>query len=369
MNQPIDKDTQESTAQSNLPYKNCLNCGAELHGLYCHNCGQHAVNMTPTIRGFFKEYIGNAYNWDSNFIHTIWTLISNPGLLTKQYISGKFVAQVHPLKLNMFLLFIFITLFVFFASDKKINDSLLNITNDESIRICLEFETLVTEGYVEKTKDSPRDTIKLVAPLFLTEVYPQLISNIKTIESTSVDSLSKWVAVVPHELTAENILTESYDGYYYVSDTENDLYTNLAIINSVWTYMVDLLTTYFPMLMLLTTPILSCSLGFVQRRSRLPRSHHFIFALHYTAFVEFLMISIYLIHLTIAPPMDILEAIMLIGTCTYLTIAYRKFYKTSTWFKSILKALFTSAIYIIVGLFIFFIIFIVSCFHVANMID
>ena len=32
-----------------LPYEHCLNCGTELKGLYCHSCGQEAVNKTPTL--------------------------------------------------------------------------------------------------------------------------------------------------------------------------------------------------------------------------------------------------------------------------------------------------------------------------------
>ena len=37
------KNQQRSKSEdkeNNPPYKHCLNCGVELNGKYCHNCGQ-----------------------------------------------------------------------------------------------------------------------------------------------------------------------------------------------------------------------------------------------------------------------------------------------------------------------------------------
>ena len=39
MNQDIEKSKTEHV-QNNLPYKQCLSCGAELLGIYCYVCGQ-----------------------------------------------------------------------------------------------------------------------------------------------------------------------------------------------------------------------------------------------------------------------------------------------------------------------------------------
>lgn len=70
--------------QSNLPYKHCLNCGAELKGVYCHCCGQEAVDKTPTIRGFVMTYIDNAFLWDSQFLKTFWGANSSSGASNKR---------------------------------------------------------------------------------------------------------------------------------------------------------------------------------------------------------------------------------------------------------------------------------------------
>ena len=47
--------------------KRCLNCGEELMGHYCHNCGQEVADKTPTVLAFVMEYLNNAFIWDSKF--------------------------------------------------------------------------------------------------------------------------------------------------------------------------------------------------------------------------------------------------------------------------------------------------------------
>ena len=88
--------------QSDAPYKHCLNCGTELTGAYCHACGQEASNPTPSIKSFIMEYVVNAFMWDSKLLETLWLLVRRPGYLTREFVSGKFISYMHPLKLNMF---------------------------------------------------------------------------------------------------------------------------------------------------------------------------------------------------------------------------------------------------------------------------
>ena len=368
MDQQIQNSKYENE-QSNLPYTHCLNCGSELKGLYCHVCGQEATSKTPTVSAYIIEYLNNAFIWDTKFFQTIWTLIRRPGHLTNEYLAGKFVSQEHPLKLNMFLLFVFITLFVFFAGSEKMNNSIHSLTNDESVRSGYQIEYLMKNDYAEKMKESSRDTVLLIAPLYLAENYPEIINNQKTIEDAEGDTPDKWVAVLPHVLIEDEIVVLHESGYYRFNPESKVGMEDLELINSIFEEMVELITQYFPMLVLFTAPFLSMSLSFVQRKSRLPRIHHFIFALHYIAFLEFLMICIFLSHLTVSPPMKLLEGIMVIGSCLYLTVTFRKVYGTNNWMKAILKSLFISFFYLIIGLFVFMGILLAACIIIASSMD
>ena len=55
------------------------------------------------------------------------------------------------------------------------------------------------------------------------------------------------------------------------------------------------------------------------------------------------------------------------GSCIYLTVAFLRVYKTDTWFKAIVKVLFTSLVYFIISLFIFIGIILIACYMVADM--
>ena len=119
------KEQTTTDLQNNelYPTNQCLNCGTQLNGEYCHNCGQHVTNHAMTVKQLILGYIDNTYLWDTQQFKTIWKLIRKSGVLTCEYVAGKFVSQVQPLKLNMFLLIVFLPLF--FASLNIDIDNLL----------------------------------------------------------------------------------------------------------------------------------------------------------------------------------------------------------------------------------------------------
>ena len=360
------KNEDQSKKQAKLPYTHCLNCGAELQGKYCHVCGQEAVSKTPSVGAFIVEYANHAFIWDSNFLKTLWNLIRRPGYLTKEFIAGKFASHEHPLKLNMFLLFVLITLFVFFAGTEKVNNKVHNITNNEAVLAGLQLEFMIDRGELDTTLLSPQDTVQLLAPLFFANQHPGFIRCIDTLENTHDKGLDKWIAVIPHTFIEDSIMVEYESGCYRLNQEIQTAQNELMLVNSIAQELVDLIARYFPLLVLFTAPFLAISLRFVQRKNRLPRIHHFIFALHYTAFLEVIMICIFLLHLTVSPPMWLLECGMVIGSCLYLTIAFRKVYGTRSWVGAAFKALFTSLIYVFICLLVFLGILLVAFFVAIN---
>lgn len=352
---------------TSAPYKHCLNCGSELNGNYCHVCGQEATTLTPSVKSFVMEYIYNAYIWDPKFIQTIKLLITRPGRLTNEYLSGKFVSQVHPLKLNMFMLFVFITLFALFSGTEKASNSVQVITKDERVLSAVQIELIKKDKeYTQKLMASPRDTVQLIAPAFIAKEYPLYFSKIRTIEESKTDYRDKWVAVVPHTLIEDNIIIPTSDNYYCFNTETGENIENLEIFESVWNEMVDLSTRYFPMIVLLTAPFFAFSLRIVHHKHKCPKINHFIFSLHYIALLELLIILMFLLHLTIEPSMQILQWILLLSSCIYLAIAFRQVYKRDSWFKASIKALLTTFIYLTIIFFVFVTLFFVACSTIAD---
>src|SRR5437660_8851868 len=79
----------------------CENCGAELTGHYCGQCGQAAVDYRRSFRHVITDVLDSFLNWDSKFFATIALLILKPWRLTNEFLAGKRVRYVHPLRLYL----------------------------------------------------------------------------------------------------------------------------------------------------------------------------------------------------------------------------------------------------------------------------
>ncbi len=214
----------------------------------------------------------------------------------------------------------------------------------------------------EKMHASPRDTVQLYAPLYLATSYPDIISQLEVIEDTQGQSLDKWIAIVPHLLIEDNVIVQEANGYYKFQ-TEIKV---MDILYSVSEQMVHITTTYLPLIVLLTAPFIALSLYIIQRKKKFARMSHFIFALHYTAFLELLITFIYVLFLAASPSIDFLQWILIIGSCSYLAVAFRRVYENGSWFGAITKSILTCLIYLMICLMICLVIFFIACFIVAK---
>ena len=90
-----DKDRQ------GLPFTHCENCAAELIGPHCAKCGQPAVDYRRSFRHVVVDVLDSFLNWDSKFFATIGLLIVKPWRLTNEFLSGKRVCYLNPLRLYL----------------------------------------------------------------------------------------------------------------------------------------------------------------------------------------------------------------------------------------------------------------------------
>ncbi|MFN2542093.1 MAG: DUF3667 domain-containing protein [Chthoniobacterales bacterium] len=84
-----------------LPFTHCENCGAELVGPHCAQCGQAAIDYRRSFRHVIIDVMDSFLNWDSKFFATIGLLIIKPWRLTNEFLAGKRVRYLHPLRLYL----------------------------------------------------------------------------------------------------------------------------------------------------------------------------------------------------------------------------------------------------------------------------
>jgi hypothetical protein len=83
------------------PFSHCENCGAELLGHWCSQCGQPAVDYRRSFRHVITDVLDSFLNWDSKFFATIGLLVVKPWRLTNDFVSGKRIRYVNPLRLYL----------------------------------------------------------------------------------------------------------------------------------------------------------------------------------------------------------------------------------------------------------------------------
>lgn len=351
------------------PYKHCLNCGAELMGVYCHQCGQYASGPVPKIGGFVAEYLNNAFIWDALFLPTLWKLISRPGFLTREFVSGKFIAYEHPLKLNMFFMFVFLSIFVIFTDVDKLQNEYNNLVTHEDVTAYLVANSLYDiEGYAERMERSERDTVLLRLPLSVVNEFPEMATPIDVKYDPQKTAPETYRASVPTLLIEDGHLVGDNEVGYAFPDEDNmisEATQTLVIARNLWDKIAHLFTTYFPIIVLLTVPLLAMAVGIIYRKRGLPKINFLVFSLHYVAFLEFLMLIIYLLYEAVNPSMALLEWILIIISNIYLVIAVKKVYGSRNWFRNIVKALMINVVYLCIVLGLLLGIFLISCIIVA----
>lgn len=91
----------------------CRNCGEPLLGNFCWSCGQEAVDLRPSFRQLVGELVGDVLNLDTKLLRTLKPLLFQPGAVTRDYLEGRRVRHVTPLKIYLIAALIFFGLVAF----------------------------------------------------------------------------------------------------------------------------------------------------------------------------------------------------------------------------------------------------------------
>ncbi|WP_295997901.1 DUF3667 domain-containing protein [Rugamonas sp.] len=100
----------------------CLNCGSASSGNYCAHCGQETVLHRPSALEFLHEFVGHYVALEGKLTGTLGRLLFRPGALTVEYLAGRRVRFVQPLRLYLTLSVLFFALMKFSGASLQDND-------------------------------------------------------------------------------------------------------------------------------------------------------------------------------------------------------------------------------------------------------
>lgn len=83
----------------------CADCGAELVGRFCHQCGQPA-HIHRTLLHLGEELLHGVMHFDGRIWRTLPLLAFRPGRLTREWVHGKRSRYVSPLAMFLFAVFL-----------------------------------------------------------------------------------------------------------------------------------------------------------------------------------------------------------------------------------------------------------------------
>ncbi|RZJ51626.1 MAG: DUF3667 domain-containing protein, partial [Flavobacterium sp.] len=100
--------------------KTCLNCRHVVEQKFCPNCGQENSDSRKTFHHLFIHFFEDLTHYENAFWKTIKNLLFKPSTLTKEYLSGKRLSYLAPVRLYIFISFITFLLLAMFPS--KVSD-------------------------------------------------------------------------------------------------------------------------------------------------------------------------------------------------------------------------------------------------------
>ena len=112
--------------------KNCLNCNAEVHGRFCHICGQQNSQPKESFGHLLNHFFQDFTHFDGKFFSTIKLLIFKPGFLTLQYTLGKRANFLNPIRLYVFTNTLFFLIFFTFIQ-KDDDDTVEKPTSSKEV--------------------------------------------------------------------------------------------------------------------------------------------------------------------------------------------------------------------------------------------
>jgi hypothetical protein len=273
--------------------KTCLNCNYVVEQRFCPNCGQENTDTRKTFYHLFVHFFEDLTHYENAFWKTIRNLILKPAALTKEYLSGKRLSYLAPVRLYIFISFVtFLTLNIV-ANPEEIEKE------DDGVEVT----DLKAKRFIEQQKKNPAKEI-------------QWLDNQEQLDRTAkpvIDSLRHLV----HQREEAKLNRDAFLNFGYNSVREMDsiraknpekigdfkYWINKKSIetkyriphNQLGSKFIESLIRNFPKAIFIYMPIFAIVLWLFHNKKRWYYFDHGIFTLHYFSFLLLINLIVLLV--------------------------------------------------------------------------
>jgi hypothetical protein len=243
---------------------------------FCPNCGQENTDTRKTFHHLFIHFFEDLTHYENAFWRTIKNLLFKPSALTKEYLSGKRLSYLAPVRLYIFISFITFLLIAIFpgeinSSEKTIEKEPIITSKNKSFQ-----NTISVNDSVKKNQTNSKDDIQLFN--FGYESVEQLDSIQKHApESEKLSDFSYWINRKIQIVKENNTQSEIIEKF------------------------ISSFTHNLPKVLFVFMPIFAFFLWLFHNKKRWYYFDHGIFTLHYFSFLLLIFLLLFLINKGLTP--------------------------------------------------------------------
>lgn len=266
--------------------KTCLNCRYVVENRFCPNCGQENTDTRKTFHHLFLHFIEDLTHYENAFWRTIKNLLFKPSALTKEYLSGKRLSYLAPIRLYIFISFITFLLIALFP----------NVDSD-----------LVEINEKEPATNPINDSLKKP------EKATEKILNANDFSKEEKDSIKNNIAVVPEEYFSYKSVreldsiqkhapeSEKLSDFSYWANRKVQIVIDNNPKGDLFKKFTESFIHNFSKVLFVFMPIFAFSLWLFHNKKRWYYFDHGIFTLHYFSFLLLLFLLLFLINKGLTP--------------------------------------------------------------------
>lgn len=320
----------------------CLNCGATVPERYCSHCGQENIETHESFGHLFQHFVADIVHYDSKALSTLKYLIIRPGFLTKAYTAGKRMSYVNPIKLYVFISFVFFLMYAIITSDNEHEEPRPSEQNTEvQEKERFKHAEELTKGL--KISDSILSRLEAKDSGQVRAMLNVDSDARKTVFENALSALSHRTPQA-YDSSQQRLPAAKRDGPAKKRIIHRLLYLQIKYGKNMGHAIAETFKHNIPKLMFILLPLFALLLKWMQDKRKWLYVDHGIFSIHFHTF--------FFILLLIAGLLD-----QLLGTSAftewgllagfiYLVVALRNVYGQS-WRKSVVKGIILLFLYVL----------------------
>lgn len=277
--------------------KTCLNCRHVVELRYCPNCGQENTDSRKTFHHLFIHFFEDLTHYENAFWRTIRNLLFKPAALTKEYLSGKRLSYLAPVRLYIFISFLTFFLFTVIPDSE---DHLLKGDQTTSVK------TIDKNGNEKDSIISSKD-IKLSEMATVLDSLNALQDSIKADTHTNFNIKdtqgSDFIKLGYDSVEELDSVQKFAPPSERLSDIEYWFYKKFIIVktNNTRDEIIEKFKESFlhnlPKVLFIYMPLFAFFLWLFHSKKRWYYFDHGIFTLHYFSFLLLVILLLFLVDL------------------------------------------------------------------------